>query len=61
MTQKNEGNSGEFTEYVTVVIGAQLLGLPIGRVQEVFVPERLTRVPLAPPRWPAFSTCAAAS
>ena len=61
MTQKNEGNSGEFTEYVTVVIGAQLFGLPIGRVQDVFVPERLTRVPLAPPRWPAFSTCAAAS
>ena len=49
MTQKNEGESGEFTEYVTVVIGEQLFGLPIGRVQDVFVPERVTRVPLAPP------------
>jgi len=37
------------TEYVTVMIGEQLFGLPILRVQDVFVPERLTRVPLAPP------------
>jgi len=36
-------------EYVTVVLGGQLFGLPISRVQDVFVPERLTRVPLAPP------------
>ena len=35
-------------EYVTAVIGGQLFGLPILRVQDVFVPERLTRVPLAP-------------
>ena len=41
--------SDQFTEYVTVVIGDQLFGLPIARVQDVFVPERLTRVPLAPP------------
>jgi purine-binding chemotaxis protein CheW len=37
------------TEYVTVMIGGQLFGLPISRVQDVFMPERLTRVPLAPP------------
>jgi purine-binding chemotaxis protein CheW len=36
------------TEYVTVVLGEQMFGLPIARVQDVFVPERLTRVPLAP-------------
>ena len=36
-------------EYVTVMIGGQLFGLPIARVQDVFMPERLTRVPLAPP------------
>jgi purine-binding chemotaxis protein CheW len=34
-------------EYVTVMIGGQLFGLPIGRVQDVFMLERLTRVPLA--------------
>jgi purine-binding chemotaxis protein CheW len=36
-------------EYVTAIIGGQLFGLPISRVQDVFVPERLARVPLAPP------------
>jgi purine-binding chemotaxis protein CheW len=37
------------SEYVTATVGHQLFGLPILRVQDVFVPERLTRVPLAPP------------
>ena len=36
-------------EYVTASIGGQLFGLPIQQVQDVFMPERLTRVPLAPP------------
>ena len=35
-------------EYVTAMIGGQLFGLPILNVQDVFRPERLTRVPLAP-------------
>ena len=39
----------QMVEYVTAVIGGQLFGLPIVRVQDVFIPERLTRVPLAPP------------
>src|SRR5262245_23612796 len=37
------------TEYVTATIGGQLFGLPIARVQDVFVPDRIARVPLAPP------------
>jgi purine-binding chemotaxis protein CheW len=36
-------------EFVTAMIGGQLFGLPIGRVLDVFTPERLTRVPLAAP------------
>ena len=36
-------------EFVTATVGGQLFGLPISRVQDVFVPERLTRVPLSPP------------
>jgi len=36
-------------EYVTANIGGQLFGLPIVRVQDVFIAERLTQVPLAPP------------
>jgi purine-binding chemotaxis protein CheW len=34
--------------YVTVEIGDQAFGVPIARVREVFAPEGLTRVPLAP-------------
>jgi purine-binding chemotaxis protein CheW len=34
-------------EYVTVTIGDQLFGLPISRVQDVFVLSQVTRVPLA--------------
>ena len=37
----------ELTDYVTFSTGGMLFGLPIGRVQEVFRPARLTRVPLA--------------
>jgi len=36
-------------EYVTVMIGGQLFGLPISRVQDVFMPDRMTRVPLSEP------------
>src|ERR1039458_10046952 len=44
-----ENSQQNLTEYVTAMIGGQLFGLPIVRVQDVFIPERLTRVPLAPP------------
>ncbi|HEY1474495.1 MAG TPA: chemotaxis protein CheW [Pseudolabrys sp.] len=44
-----ENAQQKLTEYVTAMIGGQLFGLPIVRVQDVFIPERLTRVPLAPP------------
>ncbi len=43
----NEGSN--LREYVTAMVGGQLFGLPILRVQDVFKPERVTRVPLAPP------------
>src|ERR1700710_1738979 len=40
-------SEGTITEYVTAMIGGQLFGLPISRVQDVFIPELMTRVPLA--------------
>jgi purine-binding chemotaxis protein CheW len=51
MTMSNDDNAtGEqVTEYVTVMIGGQLFGLPISRVQDVFMPDRVTRVPLSAP------------
>jgi purine-binding chemotaxis protein CheW len=36
------------SEYVTAMVGSQRFGLPILRVQDVFVPDHLTCVPLAP-------------
>ena len=36
-------------EYVTAMVAGELIGLPILQVQDVFVPEGVTRVPLAPP------------
>lgn len=47
MTTENAQQN--LTEYVTAMVGGQLFGLPIVCVQDVFIPERLTRVPLAPP------------
>ena len=47
MTTSNDNHSGSFIEYVTVMISGQLFGLPISKVQDVFMPERMARVPLA--------------
>lgn len=41
------GREDATIEYVTVTIGDQLFGLPINRVQDVFMPELITRVPLS--------------
>ena len=42
-------STGSSTEYVTAMIGGQLFGLPIARVQDVFMPDRMTQVPLSSP------------
>jgi purine-binding chemotaxis protein CheW len=41
------GAIGQTNEYVTVTIGTQLFGIPIDVVNEIFKPERLTKVPLS--------------
>ena len=46
MTEKA---GAKLKEYVTAKVGNQLFGLPILRVQDVFTPERITRVPLSSP------------
>ena len=37
----------QLTDYVTFTTADQIFGVPIARVQEVFRPARITRVPLA--------------
>jgi len=39
---------GNSLDYVTVMIGNQMLGLPIDRVHDVFIATRITPVPRAP-------------
>lgn len=41
--------SENLSEYVTATVAGQRFGLPILRVQDVFVPDRITKVPLASP------------
>ena len=44
----NEENINlDTTQYVSVVIGEQLFGIPINKVHDVFMPESITRVPLS--------------
>ena len=45
---QNAGN-GPMEEYVTVIIAGQLFGLPISRVQDVFMLKHMTEVPLTAP------------
>ncbi|AXK81178.1 chemotaxis protein CheW [Pseudolabrys taiwanensis] len=47
----NEAGDRTLQEYVTAMIGGQLFGMPIRSVQDVFLPERITRVPLASPEF----------
>src|SRR5436305_13244926 len=49
MSNDNNAANENMIEYVTVMIGGQLFGLPIWRVQDVFMPDRITRVPLSEP------------
>lgn len=42
-------DNAQMMEYVTFTAGGQLFGLPIERVQDVFKPSHMTRVPLAGP------------
>ena len=42
-------DSTSVSDYVTFTTAGQLFGLPIERVQDVFKPSRMTRVPLAGP------------
>jgi purine-binding chemotaxis protein CheW len=37
-------------DYVTIMLGEQLFGLPIRRVHDVFLTTNITSVPLAPPQ-----------
>ena len=39
----------ESRDYVSIIINGQLFGIPVLMVQDVLGPQRITRIPLAPP------------
>ena len=41
--------ASEAQEFVTVTVAGQLFGIPVLQVQDVLGPQRITRIPLAPP------------
>src|SRR5260370_14324285 len=41
--------AGEAHEFVSVTVAGQLFGIPVLEVQDVLGPQRITRIPLAPP------------
>jgi purine-binding chemotaxis protein CheW len=41
--------AGGFTEFVTFTVGGYLFGVPVLRVQDTLIPDRIATVPLAPP------------
>lgn len=49
MSDDDMEKTGEHREFVTFVVGKQLCGIPVLKVQDVLGPQRITRVPLAPP------------
>ena len=40
---------GARTEFVTFTVGGNLFGVPVLRVQDTLIPDRIATVPLAPP------------
>ena len=46
----DKSESGATSEFVTVHIDGQLFGLPIEQVEDVFMPDAITEVPLSNPQ-----------
>jgi purine-binding chemotaxis protein CheW len=42
-------NAGDQHEFVSITVAEQLFGIPVLQVQDVLGPQRITRIPLAPP------------
>src|SRR3546814_3480216 len=41
--------AGDTQDYVTMTIAGQLFGIPVLTVQDILGPQKITRIPLAPP------------
>ncbi len=48
-TSKDTDNNGPTQDFVTMTVAGQAFGIPVLHVRDVLGPQRITRVPLAPP------------
>ena len=48
-TNKDADNNGPTQDFVTMTVAGQAFGIPVLHVRDVLGPQRITRVPLAPP------------
>jgi purine-binding chemotaxis protein CheW len=46
--RRNAAHQDTAHEFVSVIVGGQLFGIPVLQVQDVLGPQRLTRIPLSP-------------
>ncbi len=49
LDKEKDVNIGESKEFLTMIVGGQMFGVPVLQVQDVLGERKLTRVPLAPP------------
>jgi purine-binding chemotaxis protein CheW len=42
-------NSDRSSDYLTIIIAGQMFGIPVLQIQDVLGPQKVTRIPLAPP------------
>jgi len=49
VAKADERTTETFSDFVTMTIDQQLFGIPVLQVQDVLGPQRITRIPLAPP------------
>lgn len=47
--ERNEVGTNIFRDFLTIIIGEQIFGIPILQVQDVLGEQRVTKIPLAPP------------
>lgn len=48
-TMEKTSSQSATRDYLTIMIGEQIFGIPILQVQDVLGPQKVTRIPLAPP------------
>ena len=48
-SHSHDGQSDQSGEFVTVTVAEQLFGIPVLVVQDVLGPQKITKIPLAPP------------